>query len=95
MQLCDCHNTMSQFTAMHLLQFREYLNASSLITWLEEFAAQSIRQGDVPRHLAFVMDGNRRFAEKYNIPIAEGHLMGADVLEKVTIDSFLLLSIYC
>ncbi|KFX96690.1 hypothetical protein O988_05210 [Pseudogymnoascus sp. VKM F-3808] len=73
---------MSQFTAMALLQFREYLNASSLVTWLEELAAQSIRQGDIPRHLAFVMDGNRRFAEKYNIPIAEGHLMGADVLEK-------------
>lgn len=79
---------------MNLLQFREYLSASSLVTWLEESAAQSIRRGDVPRHLAFVMDGNRRFAEKYNIPIAEGHLMGADVLEKVAIDSFLLLSIY-
>jgi hypothetical protein len=94
MQLHDCHNAISQFTAMNLLQFREYLSASSLVTWLEESAAQSIRRGDVPRHLAFVMDGNRRFAEKYNIPIAEGHLMGADVLEKVRIESFLFLPIY-
>jgi undecaprenyl diphosphate synthase len=44
---------------------------------------QALRQGPVPKHVAFVMDGNRRFAREHNISIASGHMLGAEVMEKV------------
>ncbi len=35
----------------------------------------------VPRHLAIIMDGNRRFAEAHNLLIPEGHHQGKQKLE--------------
>ena len=39
--------------------------------------------GDIPRHVAFIMDGNRRFARKKNYAHAQGHLLGFDKLSQV------------
>ena len=36
-----------------------------------------------PRHIAFIMDGNRRWAKKKNRPIIEGHKMGSKVIKKI------------
>ncbi|KFY85247.1 hypothetical protein V500_08596 [Pseudogymnoascus sp. VKM F-4518 (FW-2643)] len=72
---------------MHFLQFSEYFQASTPIAWrsiyLEEFLMQALRKGPVPQHLAFVMDGNRRFAKNHNISIAKGHQLGFDVVQKI------------
>ncbi|HZY91759.1 MAG TPA: polyprenyl diphosphate synthase [Thermoplasmata archaeon] len=35
----------------------------------------------VPRHLAIIMDGNRRFAASHGLLVAEGHLKGREKLE--------------
>ncbi|MGI0140755.1 MAG: polyprenyl diphosphate synthase [Thermoplasmata archaeon] len=35
----------------------------------------------VPRHLAIIMDGNRRFAHDHNLLVPEGHLQGRKKLE--------------
>jgi undecaprenyl diphosphate synthase len=39
--------------------------------------------GDVPRHLAIIMDGNGRWARKRFMPRVAGHKRGVDILRKV------------
>ena len=36
-----------------------------------------------PEHIAIIMDGNRRWAKKRNLPIKLGHREGAKTLEKI------------
>jgi ditrans,polycis-polyprenyl diphosphate synthase len=36
-----------------------------------------------PRHIAFIMDGNRRYARLQNRPISQGHQAGFGTLESV------------
>ncbi len=42
-----------------------------------------VRQEPVPRHLAIIMDGNRRFAESMGLPVKDGHERGRDTLEEL------------
>jgi len=37
----------------------------------------------VPHHVAIIMDGNRRWAEKQNQPIEVGHFQGAETLDQI------------
>ena len=46
---------------------------------------QILKQGPVPQHVGFVMDGNRRFAKKINVQTGEGHYLGFKKLEEVII----------
>lgn len=39
----------------------------------------------VPRHIAIVMDGNRRYAKKNNIPTLQGHWKGAEALIDIVV----------
>ena len=39
--------------------------------------------GDLPRHIAFTMDGNRRWAKQQGAPSVHGHRQGAEALRKV------------
>ena len=39
---------------------------------------------NLPKHIAIIMDGNRRWARGKNLPIKVGHKTGADNLEKIT-----------
>lgn len=46
-------------------------------TWLESTTMQVLRAcGHIPHHVAFVMDGNRRFARSQQIDKIEGHSRG-------------------
>ncbi len=38
---------------------------------------------NIPRHVAIIMDGNRRWAKKRFLPISEGHRRGAETLTKI------------
>lgn len=42
-----------------------------------------LKTGPIPKHMSFVMDGNRRFAKNHNLPLKEGHRLGADALVRV------------
>lgn len=37
----------------------------------------------MPRHIAIIMDGNRRWAKKRNLPVKLGHKQGAETLKKI------------
>lgn len=38
---------------------------------------------DLPKHIAIIMDGNRRWAKAKGLPISLGHKQGAETLEKI------------
>jgi tritrans,polycis-undecaprenyl-diphosphate synthase [geranylgeranyl-diphosphate specific] len=44
---------------------------------------ERVRASPVPRHLAIIMDGNRRFAAGHGMMISEGHVRGKDKLEQL------------
>ncbi|XP_012543466.1 dehydrodolichyl diphosphate synthase complex subunit DHDDS isoform X2 [Monomorium pharaonis] len=50
------------------------------LNWVQFLALKIIKTGKIPRHVAFIMDGNRRFANKQNITKKEGHSMGFEKL---------------
>ena len=42
-----------------------------------------IEKENMPKHIAIIMDGNRRWAKEKGLPIALGHKEGAKTLEKI------------
>ncbi|CAG03368.1 unnamed protein product, partial [Tetraodon nigroviridis] len=47
---------------------------------LERFSANVLKAGPMPKHVAFIMDGNRRFARKKNMECLKGHMQGFNKL---------------
>ena len=43
-----------------------------------------VKNGDVPNHLAVIMDGNRRYAQSVGLLPHEGHLEGKNTLENLS-----------
>lgn len=54
-----------------------------IIEYVSQFIRDTLAVGPIPRHVAFIMDGNRRFAKENAISIAEGHSAGAKTLISV------------
>lgn len=50
------------------------------MNFLERIAANILKAGPMPKHVAFIMDGNRRFARKKNVDRQEGHMQGFNKL---------------
>jgi hypothetical protein len=44
--------------------------------WARDLLMNIARQGPIPQHVAFIMDGNRRFARARGMPIEQGHESG-------------------
>ncbi|PRD28449.1 UNVERIFIED_CONTAM: Dehydrodolichyl diphosphate synthase complex subunit DHDDS [Trichonephila clavipes] len=51
-------------------------------TWIERFCINVLRSGPIPKHVAFIMDGNRRFAVKRGMEKLEGHSFGFNKLSE-------------
>lgn len=49
-------------------------------SWFERLCIQILKCGTVPKHVAFIMDGNRRFARENGIAKIDGHAQGFDKL---------------
>jgi len=49
-------------------------------TWLQRLGINVIKVGAIPRHVAVIMDGNRRFAKQSGVAAIEGHTKGFDKL---------------
>ncbi|KAF2880569.1 hypothetical protein ILUMI_25607 [Ignelater luminosus] len=50
------------------------------LTWFQKFCINVLKCGPIPRHVAFIMDGNRRFAKKIHLKRKDGHTRGFDKL---------------
>ncbi|GFF27118.1 uncharacterized protein C4D7.04c [Aspergillus udagawae] len=74
-------------TSMHLSKLRNWFLASPpaefIIARLRELLIGALKQGPVPQHIAFVMDGNRRFARSHGIETVEGHNLGFEALARI------------
>ena len=42
-----------------------------------------MEENNIPKHVAIIMDGNRRWAKNKNLPIKLGHKEGAKTIEKI------------
>ncbi|KAL9931492.1 hypothetical protein V8E36_009657 [Tilletia maclaganii] len=56
---------------------------SFLIPTLASFLLPALALGPVPRHIAFIMDGNRRWATSHKTSIRSGHASGFEALKRV------------
>lgn len=57
-------------------------------TFLQRCAIRILKTGPVPRHLAFIMDGNRRYANKNHLSnVITGHEHGFEKLTEVSVNS--------
>ncbi|GAA5966719.1 hypothetical protein JCM8115_002787 [Rhodotorula mucilaginosa] len=73
-----------------------HLPLSSCLLWiprpfhplLRSLVVSALRLGPRPKHVAFIMDGNRRSARVRNLPVRVGHEEGFEALKRVL--SFLL-----
>jgi len=50
------------------------------LSWIERMAVNVLRRGRVPRHIAVIMDGNRRFARLAGEQVIMGHKAGFEKL---------------
>jgi ditrans,polycis-polyprenyl diphosphate synthase len=50
-----------------------------------------LRAGPIPQHVAFVMDGNRRYARNKGMKVIQGHVDGFVALRRVRLSHFFLL----
>ncbi len=49
--------------------------------WYESFFIKVLKMGKIPKSVAIIMDGNRRYATKHSKAKHEGHSSGLDKLE--------------
>ena len=52
-------------------------------SFLEKIGLEVLKRGRIPRHIAFIMDGNRRFARGEGLKVTEGHLKGLNTAKNV------------
>lgn len=53
------------------------------VSYLRSFCNNVIKAGPMPKHVAIIMDGNRRFAKKVNCARSKGHEKGFEKLTEV------------
>lgn len=66
--------------------FKDKRNTSCI----RNFCSSVLKAGEIPKHVAIIMDGNRRFAKKVNCERSKGHEKGFEKLTEVNILDFCL-----
>lgn len=56
--------------------------AEKPISRFQKFCINVLKCGPVPKHIAFIMDGNRRYAAKTNVQKVVGHTKGFEKLSE-------------
>lgn len=62
----------------------ESLHQPVSFRWYQRFLGKILSSGEIPEHIAIIMDGNRRYARENNLPnVGLGHQKGAGKLKEV------------
>ena len=59
--------------------------AEVLYKHAESIALRILSAGPIPQHVAFIMDGNRRYARKRHMHVVHGHSEGFKALRRVSV----------
>jgi ditrans,polycis-polyprenyl diphosphate synthase len=82
---------------LYLAHIRNWILSFPPAEWginlVRELLIGALSQGPIPRHVAFVMDGNRRYARSHKIETIEGHHRGFEALARVRRFIFCCLSV--
>jgi len=70
---------MSSWTTQSALQWLY----NTILGFLQRILLAALASGPIPNHIAFIMDGNRRYAGKQGKPVHEGHYAGFSTLRRV------------
>ena len=62
-----------------------WFHENSRPNWMHRQIISTLKCGPVPKHIAIIMDGNRRFAKNNHIERQQGHMKGFDKLSEVSI----------
>ncbi|XP_013190147.2 dehydrodolichyl diphosphate synthase complex subunit DHDDS [Amyelois transitella] len=52
------------------------------VSFFQLLCIKVVNTGRIPQHIAFIMDGNRRYAKKHSVNSSEGHYKGFDKLSE-------------
>lgn len=56
-------------------------NISTLpVRYYSDFELQSLQPHKIPKHIAMILDGNRRYAKQNNLFVFQGHQAGAEII---------------
>ncbi|MFP3222225.1 MAG: polyprenyl diphosphate synthase [Nitrososphaeria archaeon] len=61
---------------------RKIIKIMGIESLYEKMLDEEVKGGPLPKHIAVIMDGNRRWANERNLPSWEGYRYGADIAEK-------------
>jgi len=74
-------------SSQHVAILRQLVFENNVGRWFSKqvkyLLTNILRQGNIPRHVAFIMDGNRRWARERGLPVIEGHYGGVEALGRV------------
>jgi hypothetical protein len=62
--------------SLHSQEQRREASKVTLVRRLQRLVCSALAMGAVPRHVAFIMDGNRRYASAARVDRAQGHAHG-------------------
>ena len=57
---------------------------NTLASKVQSFLLKILAAGPIPKHIAFVMDGNRRYAQMNHKEVQQGHRDGFIALKRVS-----------
>lgn len=57
------------------------------LSWIHQICFAILKRGTIPKHIAIVMDGNRRFARKSRVKSYDGHQKGLVKSEIIVLSS--------
>lgn len=59
-----------------------------LVEFMKDFVISMMRTAPLPKHIALIMDGNRRYAKSKDMALKDGHSAGADSLIQVCLINY-------